>query len=315
MASRTMAQRVGTKQAGEARLYAGPPRACEREGLFALERQGENRFASPPLPSALIRLYGGQVVAQALMAAQHTVASGKWPAHCHAMFQTPGNIAKPISYDIERDSDGRSFSARRIVARQGDAIVLAMNAMFHAEEPGAPTHGAAMPDVPPPEDLPAMEDVLHASDELAERHEPFWLRDHMFEWRPVQTFRINDRPPEPGVQQFWVRLKEPWDGPAADHFALLAYMTDLHLLHVGLAPLGIGFAADRLQTASLDHSVWFHRPARLDDWMLYALTSPSAAQSIALGTGNLFTRDGEIVASTAQSGLIRLLDEARVGRL
>ena len=310
-----MADEALAEESRNARSYTGPPRRLEREGLFALERQGDDRFVAPPLPSALIRLYGGQVIAQALTAAQRTVESGKWPAHCHAMFQTPGDIAKPISYHIERDSDGRSFSARRIVARQGDAIILAMNAMFHAEEPGAPTHGAAMPDVPPPSDLLSMEDVLHGSTELAERHEPFWLRDHMFEWRPVQTFRINDRPPEPGVQQFWVRLKEPWDGPAADHFALLAYMTDLHLLHVGLAPLGIGFAADRLQTASLDHSVWFHRPARLDDWMRYSLTSPSAAQSIALGTGNLFTRQGEIVASTAQSGLIRLLDEARVGRL
>ena len=306
---------IPARQAAERRSYTGPPRRLEREGLFALEQQGDSRFVSQPLPSALIRLYGGQVMAQALMAAQRTVEEGKRPANCHAMFQTPGDIAVPISFDIERDSDGRSFSARRIVARQGDAIILAMNAMFHVEEPDAPSHGAAMPQLPEPETLTPMEEVLHASTELAQRHEPFWLRDHIFDWRPVQTFRVNTRPPEAGEQQFWVRLKEPWQGPAIDHFSLTAYLTDLHLLHVGLAPLGIGFASDHLQTASLDHSVWFHRAASLDDWMLYSLTSPSAAHSVALGTGNLFTRDGQIVASTAQSGLIRLHDKARTGKL
>lgn len=276
---------------------------------------GGDRFSVAPLPSALARLYGGQVLAQALQAARMTVGTNRGPANCHACFLAPGAIDLPIELSVTRDADGRSFSTRRVVASQSDTVILTMTATFHAAEPDAATFAEAMPDVAPPESLEPMETVLARTEGLPDRHKPFWLRDHMFEYRSVQPFRPVERDPEPNAQQYWVRLKEPWHGPASDHAILLAYMSDLHTLHVGLAPLGLAFGNHYLQTSSLDHAIWYHRDVSVDDWLLYSLRSPAAAQAVALGTGNIFTRDGTLVASTAQSGLIRMHDKPRVDGL
>lgn len=298
---------LGTPFAG----HVGPPRAEERRWLFELHPTGPDRFRADPLPSALLRLYGGQVLAQSLRAAQKTVAEDRGPANFHACFLAPGIIDVPVEFNVTRDADGRSFSMRRVTARQQGRLILTMTATFHVAESG-PRAQQEMPDVPPPEELCDMETLLRANlPELPGRHKPFWLRDHMFEWRPVEAFRIHERPTEPGHQHFWVKLKEPWEGPEDDHPCLLTYMSDLHLLHAGLAPLGLTFSDDRLQTASLDHAIWFHDVGTIDDWMLYRVQSPASGRAVALGTGDIFTRSGKIVASTAQQGLIRILPEPR----
>lgn len=285
--------------------------STERRMLFSFEQLDENRFRTEPIPSDLLRLYGGQVVAQALAAAHRTVDDGKLANSCHAYFIRPGTIDRPLELQVSRDSDGRSFSARRVVVTQDDRLVLNLSASFHIREE-APRHQRAMPDVPPPHGLPSMEDLIEqVSDTLPERHWPFWRRDHIFEWRPAEPFRILHGPVESPRRNFWLKLKEPGPASAAEHQWLFAHASDLHLLHAGLAPLGIGFADDHLQTASLDHTIWFHEPFRADQWLLYAVDSPAAAQSLALGTGDLFTADGRLVASTAQQGLVRWLDKPR----
>ncbi|QQN75112.1 acyl-CoA thioesterase II [Croceicoccus sp. YJ47] len=222
--------------------HVGPARRYERDRLFDLapmgrDDTGADLFESAPLPSALLRLYGGQPVAQGLWAAQQTMGSDRHPANCHACFLAPGAVDEPIRYTVRRDADGRSFSIRRITAQQGDRLILTMTATFHVAEHG-PAAQTPVPDLAAPEDLPDMEMLLRqAPRELPERHRPFWLRDHMFEWRPAEPFRMFERPREPGAQHFWVRLKEPWTGPAgSEHTARL---------YVGPASAACGACPDR----------------------------------------------------------------------
>ncbi len=286
-------------------------RAIERKMLFAFEEKGKDHFRTQPIPTTMLRLYGGQVVSQALAAAHRTVAEGKLANSCHAYFVRAGAIDRPLDFLVERDSDGRSFSARRVSVLQDGQLILSLSALFHAHEE-AKRHQRPMPDVAPPDGLASMDELIaDVGDALPKRHHPFWRRDHIFDWRPVGPFRIMDGQVESPRRNFWLRLKDPAEPSERLHQWFFAYASDLHLLHAGLAPFGLGFADDHLQTASLDHAIWFHEPFRTDEWLLYSIDSPAAAQSLALGTGDLFTADGRLVASTAQQGLIRLHDEAR----
>jgi acyl-CoA thioesterase-2 len=290
-------------------------RKIEREGLFAFETLAPNHFRTAPIPSGLLRLYGGQVVAQALAAAQLTVDPDRMAHSCHAYFIRPGKIDLPLDFHVVCDSDGRSFSARRVTVQQDNETILTMGVSMHIAEQ-APSHQQAMPEVPPPEQLPTMESMLHElADTLPDRHAPFWLRDHLVEWRPVEPLNLQSGKPGPALRHIWLRMKDRWDAPPFKHQWLFAYASDLHLLHTGLIPLGIGASDNHLQTASLDHSIWFHDSFRADEWLLYALDSPVAAHSLTLGTGTVFTSDGKLVANTAQQGLIRMLRTPRTGKL
>lgn len=289
--------------------------AVEREMLFAYTVVAQDHFRTPPIPSSLLRLYGGQVVAQALGAVQRTVAADR-PVHsCHAYFVRPGDTHKPLDFIVSRDSDGRSFSARRVTVEQGGRLILSLSASFHEIEDGA-RNQFAMPDVPPPEGLRSMADyIAEIGDSLPRQHWPFWRRNHLFDWRPVEHFRIFNGEPETSRRHFWMKLRTPIGDDLAEHQRYLAYASDLHILHAGLAPLGVGWADDYLQTASLDHAIWFYDRFRIDDWLLYTLDSPVAGGSRALGRGIVYTRDGRLIAAVSQEGLIRVLDSLRTNMI
>ncbi|MGV3768681.1 MAG: acyl-CoA thioesterase [Sphingobium phenoxybenzoativorans] len=290
--------------------YSNDP-AVEREMLFAFEEVGTDHFRAAPIPSRLLRLYGGQVVGQAVAAIQKTALPDRAINSCHAYFVRPGSIDRPIDFIVSRDRDGRSFSARRVVVEQDGQVIFTMSAFLHTQEEGA-RHQFPMPDVPGPDGLRPMSDyIAEIGDALPRKHWPFWRREHLFEWRPVQRFRVFNEAPESSVRHVWFRFKGKLGDDPAEHQRFFAYVSDLHILHAGLVPLGVGWADDHLQTASLDHAIWFHDSFRVDEWLLYALDSPAAAGARTLGRGAVYTADGRLVASVAQEGLIRILATPR----
>jgi acyl-CoA thioesterase-2 len=273
--------------------------------LFAFEQIAQDRFRSPPHPTELARLYGGQVVAQALAACQRTV-EGRHANSCHAYFVRAGDPALPIDFAVERDTDGRSFSARRVVARQGDRVILTMSASFQAAEEG-PSHHLPMPIVRPPDEIEPESDAISSiADRLPARHRPFWLNDMGFDYRVVEKTDPFSYEPIPARRHVWLKLRHRIADEPAEHQRLFAYASDLYLMHTGLLPLGLGWADPKLQDASLDHAIWFHDDFRVDDWLLYALDSPAAGHARTLGRGLVFTQDGRLVATAAQEGLIRM---------
>lgn len=274
--------------------------------LFAFEETASDRFRIAASNGPLARLFGGQVLAQTLAAAQRTVAPDRPANSCHAYFVRPGDPAKPIDFAVSRDSDGRSFSARRVTAMQDDALILTLTAAFHQPEPGEHQQ-LAMPDVPPPESLISQDAVLAAAlPHLPPHRHAFWDRDMGIDFRTVEPFVTIAPPKAPPQRHFWVKLKMPIGDDPRQHQLMLAYVSDLYMMHTGLLPLGISWADPRLQDASLDHSLWFHQPFRIDEWLLFAMDSPYAGGARTLGRGTFFARDGRLVASAAQEGLIRI---------
>lgn len=289
--------------------------ASERVRAYAFETVAPDRYRVPALPSGLLRLYGGMVVSQALAAARLTVAGDREAHSLHAYFLQPGMTDRPLDFAIARESDGRSFSNRTVRVLQDERPVLNMMVSFKTGE-SAGEHGLAMPQVPPPESLPALADIMAARAEtLAPRHRPFWLRRQQVDWRPVEPFIFEGCEPRAPVRHFWFRFEGEVEDAPHVHRRLLAYASDLHIFHTGLSPLGLGWAHEYLQTSSLDHAIWFHQPFRVDDWLLYALDSPAASNALALGRGNVFRRDGTLVATVSQQGLARIVDRRRDDRL
>lgn len=276
------------------------------ERLFVFETPAPDRFVARPGGGKPARLYGGHVIAQALAAAQLTAPAGRHVNSCHAYFVRPGDPHLPIDFAVERDSDGRSFSARRVTAAQVGRLILSLSASLHVPEDG-PAHRAPMPDVPPPEALvPQDERLSGIADRLPPRHQAFWLSDIGIDFRMVEPFETFDPPLRAARRHVWLRLRHRIGDDVAEHQRLFAYASDLYLMHTGLLPLGIGWADPRLQDASLDHAIWFHDRFRIDDWLLYALDSPAAGHARTLARGLVFTRAGRLVASVAQEGLIRM---------
>ncbi len=247
------------------------------------------------------RVFGGQVAAQALMAAGRTVDAGA-PHSLHSYFLRPGDPSVPILYEVDRIRDGRSFTTRRVVAIQHGRAIFNLSASFHIDEPGL-EHQVAMPDAPPPESLPS----------LAERLAPY--RDVLSDWfrrpHPIEQRHIGDLPfihgggREP-LQRLWIRA----DGELPDdrllHACVAAYASDMSLFDTMLAPHDVRRDDPDFMGASLDHCMWFHRPFRIDEWLLYDMDSPNAAGARGLARGFLFARDGTLVVSMAQEGLMRL---------
>jgi acyl-CoA thioesterase-2 len=251
------------------------------------------------------RVFGGQVIAQALMAAQRTVDTERLVHSLHAYFMRPGDPSVPIIYQVERIRDGSSFNTRRVVAIQHGKAIFALSASFQIEEPGF-EHQVAMPDVPMPE-------TLIDENEIAKRylaHAPeairkYWGRERPIEIRPVSlTHYFSDKKLDP-LQHVWVRANGPVPDDRHAQAAVLAYISDMTLLDTSLYPHGTSIFDQTIQVASLDHSMWFHRPVKLDDWLLYTQDSPSASGARGLTRGSLYTRDGVLIASVAQEGLIR----------
>lgn len=253
-------------------------------------------------------MFGGQVLGQALMAACRTV-TGRQAHSLHAYFLLPGDMKTPIVYSVERIRDGRSFATRRIVAIQHGRPIFIMTASFQTAEHGV-EHQTAMPDVPPPDDLPSLLDLKRGMAETdPERFQGKVLRELPVEIRPVRPANPYLEMVQPAVQQVWVRVTATLPDDPDLHQAALAYASDFSLLRTASLPHGISLRQGTVHAASIDHAMWFHRPFRADQWLLFAMESPSAAGARGLSHGNFFTREGALVASAAQEGLMRITPE------
>jgi acyl-CoA thioesterase-2 len=263
--------------------------------------RGQSRDIGAP------RVFGGQVIGQALVAAERTV-DGRVPHSLHAYFLLPGDVAAPIVYQVDRVRDGRSFSARRVQAIQHGRPILSMIASFQAPEVGL-EHAAPMPDVPPPEALTSSTDLLErwlseagpVPSELAEA-----LRiPSAIEFRLVEPQNpLRPKPAEPR-QAVWFRAFDHMPDDPQLHRCVLAYASDFHLVGTALRPHGRSWWQRSMIVASIDHALWFHRAARVDEWLLYVMDSPSAQSARGLARGLVYDRAGRLVASAAQEGLMR----------
>jgi acyl-CoA thioesterase-2 len=272
--------------------------------ILDLEPLEHNLFRGRSPQSGWQRVFGGQVIGQALVAAARTV-EGRAAHSLHAYFMRPGDPAVPIIYQVERIRDGKSFATRRVVAIQHGQAIFAMSASFQAAEPGF-DHQIAMPDVPPPEALPSEAELREAFlKEAPPAVRRYWERERPIELRPVDFKHFISRQALDPVQRVWVRATGPLPDDADMHRCVLAYASDFTLLDTSLFAHGRIIFDPELQVASLDHALWFHRPFRADEWLLYAEDSPSASGARGFNRGSLFSRDGRLVASVAQEGLIR----------
>ena len=276
--------------------------------LLALERLEDNLFRGQSRDIGTKYVFGGQVLGQALSAAQKTVPVERIVHSLHAYFLRAGDIEHPIVYDVDRTRDGKSFSVRRVTAIQHGKPIFVFAASFQEPEPGA-EHQLSMPEVPMPEDLPPPEPLDPAFlAKLPAKLQRWVTRGGPFEFRhvyPRDEFKPSKRPP---YQQVWFRLPERIDDTPALHRSLLAYASDFHLIGTTTFPHGISYYQPNVQMASLDHALWFHRPFRVDEWLLYSCDSPSASGARGLARGLIYDRDGHLVASTAQEGLIRVVE-------
>lgn len=281
--------------------------------LLQLERIEENIFRGDSRDIGSAQVFGGQVLGQALSAAQHTIEDRV--AHSlHAYFLRRGDMGSPIIYEVDRARDGGSFSTRRVVAIQHGRPIFNLAASFQSPEPGL-QHQADMPDVAGPDGL---KDIVElAADlpvELPEKMSRFITAKRPFEFRPVETLNFLDAKPQPPRKHVWIRAVDSLPDDRALHQNLLAYVSDYELLGTTMLPHGLPFGRGRVMMASLDHALWFHRDVAIDRWLLYAMDSPNASGARGFARGQLFTEDGQLVASTAQEGLMRVLDEARTDR-
>jgi acyl-CoA thioesterase-2 len=273
--------------------------------ILDLERLEQNLFRGRGPRAGWQRVYGGQVLGQALVAAVRTVPEERVAHSAHAYFLLPGDPAEPIIYDVERIRDGGSFTTRRVKGIQHGRAMFAMSVSFHKNE-GGYDHQASMPDVPPPEELPNEHDLKDQMlDTLPENMRRYWERERPIEIRPVDVSRYFARDKREPRQLIWMRATKPLPDSFPLHQCVLAYASDFTLLDTALIAHGKLMFDKDLQLASLDHSMWFHRPFRADEWLLYAQDSPSAYGGRGFCRGSVYTRDGLLVASTTQEGLMR----------
>jgi acyl-CoA thioesterase-2 len=277
---------------------------------LALERIEENLFRGQSQDLGWGTVFGGQVLGQALSAAGQTVEVGRVPHSLHAYFLRPGDVNKPIVYEVDRIRDGGSFTTRRVVAVQSGRAIFNMAASFQKVEPGF-EHQLPMPSAPDPGGVPTeQEGWLARSAELSPSLRVQAVAESPIEIRPIDPPDDLYAPsPAPPVRRVWMRAIDRLPDDPMLHAALLAYASDFGLLATALKPHGVTIWTRALQVASLDHVMWFHRPCRMDEWLLYDMDSPSAQGARGLARGSIFTRAGVLVASTSQEGLMRMRDE------
>lgn len=272
--------------------------------LLTVEEIDTDLYRGAPLPGGKGRVFGGQVIAQALQAAQQTIAGR--PVHSlHAYFMRPGEEGLPIVYQIARDHDGKSFATRRVIASQQGSPILNMLLSFQASENGF-EHQDPIPDVPQPEDLISEADYWRARADRLVGGARYLLRPRPIEIRHLEArspFSVAPRPPRAGS---WFRAAAALPDDPALHRAVLAFASDMTLLGTSNMPHGISYMTPGFQSASLDHALWIHAPFRADDWLLYMTDSPWAGGARGFNRGQIFTRDGRLVASVAQEGLMRM---------
>lgn len=274
--------------------------------LLKLERIEDNIFRGESRDIGSPRVYGGQVLGQALRAASATVGDGREVHSLHAYFLRAGDVEADIVYDVDRARDGKSFSNRRVMAIQHGRQIFNMTASFQKSEHGL-EHQCRMPEVPPPEELSDLRELTAAVlENIPEKMRRYYTHERPFEVRPVKPVALLSSNKEDARQLFWFRTIDRLPDDAEIHRNLLAYVSDYQLVATSTLPHGVKFEHGTLQLASLDHAMWFHRPFRLDDWLLYSMESPNACGARGLARGQIFSRDGALVASTAQEGLIRI---------
>jgi len=273
--------------------------------ILDLEELDLNLFRGRSPQAGWQRVFGGQVIGQALVAAVRTVDASRPPHSMHAYFLLPGDPKVPIIYDVDRMRDGKSFTTRRVTARQHGHPIFSTLVSFHADEEGL-DHQAKMPDVPPPEDLPnEMEMRKNMLPTMPDPVRRYYERERPIELRPVEFERYGGKKVPEGRFHVWIRATGRLPDDLAIHQCVLAYASDMTLLDAALAPHGRTLFEREFMAASLDHALWLHRPFRADDWLLYAQDSPNLHGSRGFSRGLIFTRDGTLVASVAQEGLVR----------
>jgi acyl-CoA thioesterase-2 len=281
--------------------------------LLKLERIEKNIFRGDSRDIGSAQVFGGQVLGQALSAAQHTV-EGRVAHSLHCYFLRRGDMDAPVIYEVDRARDGGSFSTRRVVAIQHGRPIFNLAASFQIPEPGV-DHQADMPDVPGPEGLRDLAEV--AADHLEtlpEKMRRFITDERPFEFRPVEPVNPFSAEPQAAIKNVWIKAVDELPDDLALHQNLLAYVSDFELLGTATLPHGLPFGRGKVIMASLDHALWLHREVKIDDWLLYSMDSPNASGARGFSRGQFFAENGTLIASTTQEGLIRVVDEPRPER-
>ena len=276
--------------------------------LFDLEPIEFNIYRGQNRDIGSGRIFGGQVLAQALVAAQRTVDEDRTAHSLHGYFILAGDLEAPVVYFVDRLRDGKSFNTRRVTAIQHGRAIFNLSVSFQVREDG-PEHQSEMPDVPPPEGLKSeLETLRSVAHRIPEAVRDILTQDRPIDFRPVEEIDPFDPFPAEPVRHIWFRAVNSMPDVPLMHQAVLAYASDYGLLGTALQPHGRSYRQPNMQVASLDHALWMHRDFRVDDWLLYAIDSPVSAGARGFARGSIFTRDGVLIASVSQEGLTRIRD-------
>lgn len=282
---------------------ASPDAVDQLLAALDLQQEDPDTFTGHSLPQLNGRVYGGQVLAQSLLAAGRTVEGERLPHSLHGYFLRPGKLDEPITFQVERLRDGRSFSARRTHAIQGGKPILSMIASFQEDQPGI-DFAQTMPDVPSPAEVRSAHEELSVVDHPVAK---FWVDQTAFDLRHVGgSLFLSPAEVAEGKQLVWMRTRRRIEADQLKQRALLAYACDILMLEPALRRGGLSWRTEGLSLASLDHAMWWHRDVDMDEWLLFVQSSPSAQGGRGLGAASVFSAEGELVASIAQEGMIRV---------
>ena len=280
--------------------------------LITLKKISETKFSGKNYKPPWNRVFGGQVLAQSLNAAYRTVHENRFVHSMHGYFILPGDIEVPIIYEVDNLRDGGSFTTRRVVAIQKGEPIFDMALSFHKKEKG-PSHQIDMIDIPGPEEcISELEVKKKMIDKVPLKYRDFFLRERPIEIRNLPGEGMFEEPKKkPPHKHVWMKAVGKIPDDVVQHQAILAYASDMGLLSTSMNPHRLSFAKGNVMSASLDHAMWFHRPFRADEWMLYSTDSPSASNARGFNRGSVYTEDGVLVASAVQEGLMRIVKDSR----
>ncbi|MEM9691664.1 MAG: acyl-CoA thioesterase II [Myxococcota bacterium] len=279
--------------------------------LLGLERLEENLFRGQSQDLGWGNVFGGQVLGQALSACQQTVPEGRLVHSLHGYFLRTGDARRPIVYEVDPIRDGKSFTTRRVRAIQGGRAIFNLSASFQKQEAGF-EHQDKMPETPDPDSLLSERELAQKyADRIPEMFRKRALAERPIEAKPVERNNPLQPQKQPAYRRVWYRAVDALPDALPLHQYLLAYASDFNFLGTTMNPHGVSWLQPNMQVASLDHAMWFHRPFRMDEWLLYEIDSPSASGARGLARGKFFSRDGRLVASCVQEGLIRRWEQGR----